>query len=669
MTDNPIESVIIDGTAVGKASVRSWAKARVPQVMANAAEVNNTNLTGQLIVQLKSTGAVYHLDTSDTTTADDGVNTIISLDNLRFKKYASSGGGVQNGDSPTFAGLTVTNYGTTLFGAAAPQWWDGYLSATPMYLFVGQGAQADVNICRYNGGGNGGAAFIGAVSLAATYDVTDHGAVTSGTSLTSLIGQGDDGTGFRTIAGMFRCVVDDSVSSGVIPGRWELFTYDSSGVQKEVMTADSTQGITVPSTVTGGRKGAGSVNATTLYEAGVRVTTAASAFGTDNVVVRADGTGRGTQSSGVTIDDSNNITGAATLIIGATSIPTVAGSVTPKVFIDGAGTAASFGAFRHPSPGAGGAFCALGSSRGSVASPSAVQANDGLGSFLFYGDDGVDLDQQGAAVLAVAEGMWSSTSHPAFLSLETVVSGSTARAQAQKLDNAGQAYFPLLSTTASAGNAFLNSGSTPANQLLRSTSSLRYKTDIEPMDTSIADRLIEAAEPIWYRSKAAADSKEWSWYGLGAEDVAKIDPRLVHWGYPDDAYEEVDITEEVDVPVLDDSEAHTVEVIDGKAVARLILTKIPRVEHFDIFDESGERIMVKDKDGNQVPAVHAVPVMEKKTQVVRRERQLNPDAQKVPDGVMYERLTCHLLIVVKRERQRAADLAVRVSALEAAAKI
>jgi hypothetical protein len=85
MTDNPIESVVIDGTAVGKASVRSWAKARVPQVMANAAEVNNTNLVGQLVIKLKSTGRDYAIDTSDTTTADDGVNCLVSLDGYRFK--------------------------------------------------------------------------------------------------------------------------------------------------------------------------------------------------------------------------------------------------------------------------------------------------------------------------------------------------------------------------------------------------------------------------------------------------------------------------------------------------------------------------------------------------------------------------------------------------------
>ncbi|MBO0323453.1 hypothetical protein J0X14_14185 [Muricauda sp. CAU 1633] len=40
---------------------------------------------------------------------------------------------------------------------------------------------------------------------------------------------------------------------------------------------------------------------------------AASNFGTDNVLIRADGTSKGVQASGITIDDSNNVTGATNL--------------------------------------------------------------------------------------------------------------------------------------------------------------------------------------------------------------------------------------------------------------------------------------------------------------------------------------------------------------------
>lgn len=44
------------------------------------------------------------------------------------------------------------------------------------------------------------------------------------------------------------------------------------------------------------------------------VVTASTAFGNDNRLLRSDGTGRGSQSSGITVDDSNNITGIVTLV-------------------------------------------------------------------------------------------------------------------------------------------------------------------------------------------------------------------------------------------------------------------------------------------------------------------------------------------------------------------
>lgn len=80
-------------------------------------------------------------------------------------------------------------------------------------------------------------------------------------------------------------------------------------------------------------------------------------------------------------------------------------------------------------------------------------------------------------------------------------------------------------TTASAANLNIDS----AGLMQRSTSSLKYKRDVEPLDN--ADVLFDL-RPVWYRSKCEADNPSWSWYGLIAEEVAALDPRLVHWGYP-----------------------------------------------------------------------------------------------------------------------------------------
>ncbi len=98
--------------------------------------------------------------------------------------------------------------------------------------------------------------------------------------------------------------------------------------------------------------------------------------------------------------------------------------------------------------------------------------------------------------------------------------------------------FPGISTTANAANAFLDSGS--SNQLLRTTSSIEYKKDIEPLDITYS-KALTSLTPIWYRSLAEADNPNWSWYGFSAEDVAAIDPRMVSWGFGTKDYEQVEV--------------------------------------------------------------------------------------------------------------------------------
>ena len=101
------------------------------------------------------------------------------------------------------------------------------------------------------------------------------------------------------------------------------------------------------------------------------------------------------------------------------------------------------------------------------------------------------------------------------------------------------AHFPSAPTTASAANAFIDNASAGyANQLLRSTSSAKYKTDVEDLQTDFSQKIYDL-RTVWYRSTADADRKDWSWYGLIAEEVAAIEPRLVHWTYADDQYEYV----------------------------------------------------------------------------------------------------------------------------------
>jgi hypothetical protein len=106
----------------------------------------------------------------------------------------------------------------------------------------------------------------------------------------------------------------------------------------------------------------------------------------------------------------------------------------------------------------------------------------------------------------------------------------TTPSTAVNLASTGAVSFPLVSTTASAANAFLDSGN--SNNLLRSTSSIRYKQDVQDLGESSG---LLALRPVTYRSKAAADDQTKRHLGFIAEEVADIEPMLVQYadGVPD----------------------------------------------------------------------------------------------------------------------------------------
>ena len=163
---------------------------------------------------------------------------------------------------------------------------------------------------------------------------------------------------------------------------------------------------------------------------------------------------------------------------------------------------------------------------------------------------------------------------------------NAAASQTYALFTGSTVQLPGLATTASGANAYLDAGM--SNSLYRSTSSLRYKTDVQDLDGKYLDRLLDL-RPVRYRSAAAADDPSLSHFGLIAEEVAGIEPRLVNFTYADEDYEEV--------------------VVEGDA---------------------GE--------GEAAP---------------RTERKLRDGAErKVPDGVQYDRLTVLLLGLAKRQQSR-----------------
>jgi hypothetical protein len=122
-----------------------------------------------------------------------------------------------------------------------------------------------------------------------------------------------------------------------------------------------------------------------------------------------------------------------------------------------------------------------------------------------------------------------------------------------------------------------------------------------------ADRVVLGARPVRYRSLCEGDNPDWTWYGLIAEEVAELDPRLVFWGRPTKR-----------VLVQEASEA--------------------------VLGEAGEVIE---------PAREAVYTSVKDT-----------EAPLQPEGVQYDRLTVMLIDVVQRQQEALEALRARVQELE-----
>ncbi|HGG1781675.1 TPA: tail fiber protein, partial [Escherichia coli] len=96
-------------------------------------------------------------------------------------------------------------------------------------------------------------------------------------------------------------------------------------------------------------------------------------------------------------------------------------------------------------------------------------------------------------------------------------------------DSGGFAIWDI-GTTTSGANMYIdpNPG---INTVWRSTSSRRYKKDIETLQDRYADELL-SLRPVWYRSICRGDRKDWGYYGLIAEEVGEIAPQYVHWREP-----------------------------------------------------------------------------------------------------------------------------------------
>lgn len=124
-------------------------------------------------------------------------------------------------------------------------------------------------------------------------------------------------------------------------------------------------------------------------------------------------------------------------------------------------------------------------------------------------------------------------------------------------------------TTASAANVYVGE----TNTLARSTSSGRFKTDVEDLDEERASDIVSGLRPVWYRSLCDLDKKEWSWYGLIAEEVAEVDPRFVQWKTDETTYEDREVTEDMEVESIDEDGVVTVQTVEVTSVKQVPVTR------------------------------------------------------------------------------------------------
>jgi hypothetical protein len=120
---------------------------------------------------------------------------------------------------------------------------------------------------------------------------------------------------------------------------------------------------------------------------------------------------------------------------------------------------------------------------------------------------------------------------------------------------ADRVIFNNLATTSSSANAVFGS----SGGLAKSTSSLRYKTDIQTLAEVNAEHIVDNLRAVQYKSLAAGDPPENVFIGLIAEEVAQIAPNLV-------AYALIPEVSEVEM------------VPDGVAYDRIAVVLLPIVQ-------------------------------------------------------------------------------------------
>jgi hypothetical protein len=202
--------------------------------------------------------------------------------------------------------------------------------------------------------------------------------------------------------------------------------------------------------------------------------------------------------------------------------------------------------------------------------------------------------------------------------------------------------FPVLGTTAVAGNLTYDAASF---RMRVSTSSERYKADVEPADFEVSKAIVLGSKPVWYRSTADGDNSDHSFWGFIAEQVAELDPRMVHWKTGETVYRRF-----VDL------------VLTGDAVP--VVTWPARHED----DDEAKPILIDVGNGQWVPLLNGPDRLiedELGYYMGRVEPVFVPYEKPKPDGVQYERYSVHEVAMIQKLWEMVEDLNKKIESLDA----
>ena len=138
-----------------------------------------------------------------------------------------------------------------------------------------------------------------------------------------------------------------------------------------------------------------------------------------------------------TLTEAFRIDNNGRLLIGTTDIDSVSDGEVPKLISKGTDSTAGAAFVRHSADAAGCGLYLAKSRNATIGSNTIVQSGDELGRITFSGDDGTNLNTQGAQIAAHVDGTPGSNDMPGRLSFYTTADNASAVTERLRIDSAG----------------------------------------------------------------------------------------------------------------------------------------------------------------------------------------------------------------------------------------